>query len=130
MKRGIYVRAAMLVALTGVVLGAVACSGGSDGANPDDPAHRAKGVEGVPDGSPWVDQDSLQFRPTELTVPLGETVYFKNSETALHTVTIAGKNESGNMKKDIVFKWDPPAAGEYKVTCDFHPQMKATVTVQ
>ena len=61
---------------------------------------------------------------------VGDIVYFKNSETALHTVTIEGKNESGNMKKDAVFTWTPKTAGEYKITCDFHPQMKATITVE
>ena len=90
----------------------------------------ANNVTGVPDGVPFVDQDSLKFIPTSLKVKVGDIVYFKNSETALHTVTIEGKNESGNMKKDAVFTWTPKTAGEYKITCDFHPQMKATITVE
>ena len=90
----------------------------------------ANNVAGVPDGVPFVDQDSLKFIPTSLKVKVGDIVYFKNSETALHTVTIEGKNESGNMKKDAVFTWTPKTAGEYKITCDFHPQMKATITVE
>ena len=65
-----------------------------------------------------------------MTANAGEAVYFKNSETALHTVTINGKNESGNMKKDTVFQWTPPGAGEYKITCDFHPDMLAYIFVQ
>ena len=90
----------------------------------------ANNVAGVPDGVPFVDQDSLKFIPTSLKVKVGDIVYFKNSETALHTVTIEGKNESGNMKKDAVFTWTPKTAGEYKITCDFHPQMNATITVE
>ena len=90
----------------------------------------ANNVAGVPDGVPFIDQDSLKFIPTSLKVKVGDIVYFKNSETALHTVTIEGKNESGNMKKDAVFTWTPKTAGEYKITCDFHPQMKATITVE
>ena len=90
----------------------------------------ANNVAGVPDGVPFVDQDSLKFIPTSLKVKVGDIVYFKNSETALHTVTIEGKNESGNMKKDAVFTWTPKTAGEYKITCDFHPQMKATINVE
>ena len=90
----------------------------------------ANNVAGVPDGVPFVDQDSLKFIPTSLKVKVGDIVYFKNSETALHTVTIEGKNESGNMKKDAVFTWTPKTAGEYKITCDFHPQIKATITVE
>ena len=57
-------------------------------------------------------------------------MYFKNSESALHTVTINGKNESGNMRKGDLFSWTAGAAGEYKITCDYHPQMNATITVQ
>ena len=90
----------------------------------------ANNVAGVPDGVPFVDQDSLKFIPTSLKVKVGDIVYFKNSETEIHTVTIEGKNESGNMKKDAVFTWTPKTAGEYKITCDFHPQMKATITVE
>jgi plastocyanin len=87
-------------------------------------------VDGVPDGAPLISQDNLKFSPNKLTVKSGGIVYFHNAETALHTVTINGKNESGNMKKDDVYQWTAGAAGEYKITCDIHPQMKATVTVQ
>lgn len=84
----------------------------------------------IPAGAPEVDQDNLKFIPTELTVKPGEKVYFKNSETALHTVTIEGENVSGNMRKGEVFAWDAPTEpGDYKITCDYHPQMKATLTV-
>ena len=91
---------------------------------------RATAEAGVPDGAAFVDQDNLKFSPTELTVSASEPVYFKNSETALHTVSINGENESGSMEHDDVFEWAPPGPGEYKITCDFHPQMKATITVE
>ncbi|MGE5595651.1 MAG: cupredoxin domain-containing protein [Hyphomicrobiales bacterium] len=90
----------------------------------------ANGGETIPSGAPEIDQDNLEFKPNKLTVEAGKDVFFKNSETALHTVTVNGKNESGTMKKGDVFKWTPPGPGEYKITCDFHPQMKATITVQ
>ena len=118
--------------LTGLVLGvallAAACGGGGD--DDDESTGRATSVAGVPDGAAFVDQDGLKFHPSSLTVPGGEKIFFKNSETTVHTVTINGKNESGTMKADAVFEWTPPAAGEYKITCEFHPQMKATITVQ
>ena len=87
-------------------------------------------VSEVPAGAPFIDQDSLKFIPASAEARAGEKVYFKNSETAIHTVTINGKNVSGNMRKDDIFVWTAGAAGTYKVTCDFHPQMKATVTVK
>ncbi len=87
------------------------------------------GAGQIPAGAAEVDQDGLAFKPDKLTVKSGDKVYFKNSESALHTVTINGKNESGNMKKGDVFVWTSTAPGTYKITCDFHPQMQATITV-
>lgn len=103
------------------------CGGGDSG-----PAATgiANGVAGVPDGAAFVDQTGLRFRPDTLTTTAGETVYFKNSEPSLHTVTINGKNESGSMNRREVFVWTPASAGTYQITCDFHPQMKATLTVE
>lgn len=107
-----------LVCLATALSLVVACSSG-DGAD----ATREPGAPAE------IDQDNLKFTPSSLTVASGEVVTFKNSETAVHTVTINGKNESGTMKKDATFLWTPPAPGTYKITCDYHPQMKATVTV-
>ena len=84
----------------------------------------------IPQGAPFIDQESLAFHPEKLTVKAGEKVYFQNSESSLHTVNINGKNESGNMKRREVFVWTAGAAGAYKVTCEYHPQMRATVTVE
>jgi plastocyanin len=76
-----------------------------------------------------IDQNNLAFKPDKLTIKAGEDVLFLNSETAIHTVNINGKNESGTMKKGDELRWTFTNAGEYKITCDFHPQMKATITV-
>ena len=115
--------------LFGAMLFGAACGGDSDDSGGEALA-LATGVEGVTDGSPFVDQDSLKFKPKAIVVPTGEEIYFKNSESAIHTVTIDGDNESGTMKHDDVFQWTPPGPGVYKITCDFHPQMKATITVE
>ena len=111
-----------------VLAAGLAVSACSDDSEPS--TGRATAVAGVPDGAAFVDQDNLKFSPRELTVSASEEVYFKNSESAIHTVTINGKNESGQMERDEVFKWNPPGPGEYKISCDFHPQMKATITVE
>ncbi len=105
----------------------LAACGGGDG---DEATGRATSVAGVPDGAAFIDQDSLKFQPSSLTVAATETVYFKNSETTVHTVTIEGENESGTMQHNDVFEWTPPGPGEYNITCSFHPQMKATITVE
>ena len=76
-----------------------------------------------------MDQDNLEFRPSDLTIAATEKVRFTNSETAIHTVTIDGDNASGSMRRDDVFEWTPPGPGEYDIRCDFHPQMRATIVV-
>ncbi len=134
-------RSATLALASLALLGlAAACGGGGKSSTPtsaaiatspsgsSSPAATA-GAGQIPAGAAEIDQTSLSFKPDKLTVKTGDKVYVKNSESALHTVTINGKNESGNMKKGDIFSWTATAAGTYKVTCDFHPQMQATITV-
>lgn len=102
---------------------AVTAACGDDGGEPEP-------NPGVPSGALRIDMDGLDFRPTELTVPAGETVYFTNSESALHTVDIDGEDLSGDMRRDAVFAHVFEQAGEYKITCKYHPQMKATITAE
>ena len=116
----------LLAAFAVLAIGSgAACTTGSDNtgiADGSDP--------NIPAGSAFIDQDGLRFKPTSLTVSPGQRIYFKNSETALHTITVEGENISGNMRKDEIFVWDAPQAlGRYEITCDYHPQMKATITV-
>lgn len=94
------------------------------------------GSEGDPEvvpttteGYPIVNQNRLRFIPKNLTVPAGQTVLFRNSETAIHDVLIDGVNISGNMRKgdEVIYTFDHP--GTYTITCSFHPQMRARIEV-
>jgi plastocyanin len=111
------------IAMGALALGAC---GGGDAAG----AGTTSATSVVPAGAPVIDQKDLAFKPDKLTVKAGEKVYVKNSESAIHTVNIDGKNQSGNMKKGDVFVWTAASAGTYKVTCDYHPQMRATIVVE
>jgi len=130
-------RMTSLAAAAVALLALSAACGGDDNTSTPTPGASSSGTAAtaapsnsdIPAGAPEVDQDKLAFKPDKLTVKVGEKVYFKNSESALHTVTINTKNESGNMKKGDVFIWPAPAAGTYTITCDFHPQMNAKITV-
>jgi plastocyanin len=84
----------------------------------------------VPEGAPRVDQHSLSFDPSELTVEAGEKVYFTNSESAVHKVDVNGEDVTGDMRRGAVAAYTFGAPGEYQLTCPYHPQMKATITVQ
>ena len=131
-----------LLAIPAVLLVAVAgaaCGGGSTntkstplevGGTGSGTAPVSPGFKDIPAGAPEMDQDNLTFKPSKLSVKVGQKVYVKNSESALHTVNMNGKNESGNMKQGAVFVWTPTKAGQYKVTCDYHPQMNAVITVE
>lgn len=128
------------------LLSGIACGGGDDDDAENTPAPAATTASGgattaattasgdkiteVPAGAPMVDQDNLTFKPDTLKAKANEKIYFKNSETAIHTVTIDTKNISGNMRKGDIVTWSAGKAGTYKVTCDYHPQMKATITIE
>ncbi|HEX6031994.1 MAG TPA: cupredoxin domain-containing protein [Tepidiformaceae bacterium] len=116
-----------LLSMLAVSAALLSACGGDDDENGSTPATATTGGNGAAVNE--IDQDNLSFKPDKLTVKAGEEVLFKNSETAVHTVNINGKNESGTMKKDDEFRWTFTNAGEYKITCDFHPQMRATITV-
>ena len=123
------VRYIALVAIFGALaMLAVACGGGDDD-DDDTGGTTPANCTPVPAESAVVDQDGLKFKPSTLCVKTGQEVLFKNSETAIHTVDIEGKNESGTMRKGDEFRWTPPQAGAFDITCEFHPQMKAIITV-
>lgn len=124
-RGGRLVAGAALVALLGVISGC-----GGDDAPTTTTAVSSNPTKPVPAGAPLVDQDKLAFIPKELRVKAGTVVYFKNSESAVHTVNIANKNISGTMRKGDAFAWTFPAAGTFRITCDFHPAMLATVVVE
>ena len=117
-----------------LVLVATACGGGD--ASPSataplgGPTGSATKVTEIPAGAPLIDQDNLEFKPRQLDATLGTNVFVSNSESALHTFNVNGKNLSGNMKKGDIIAWKTDTAGLYKITCEFHPQMKATITVK
>jgi plastocyanin len=86
--------------------------------------------DAVPSGAHLIDEDNLAFKPNELTINAGDTVYFKNSESAIHNVEIDGGDKSPDMKKGKIFSYVFNTAGEYKITCEYHPQMHSTITVK
>ncbi len=129
-SRRLFKVAVALACVLGVAAVTAACGGKSSPAG-SSAASSATPVSSVtiPGGAAVIDQQNLTFKPGSITVKTGEQVYFKNSEATFHTVTVQGKNISGIMKKGSVIVWTAPAAGKYKVACDYHPQMHATITV-
>jgi plastocyanin len=77
-----------------------------------------------------VELADFAFRPDCLSVDSGTTIALENTGEAPHTFTVGGtdldvKVDPGSSD-EVAFEVDP---GTYSVTCTFHPQMEATVTV-
>lgn len=86
----------------------------------------------MPEGPAVMDQYAKAFVPDLLFVRLGQPVIFKNSEDQPHNVSVvrartgAGVfNISQNQGDAHTHVFD--LGGEYDVTCDVHPGMRATL---
>ena len=70
------------------------------------------------------------FRPDCLSADSGATITLDNSGDAPHTFTVGGTDLDVNVdagpRARRTSNVDP---GTYAVTCTFHPQMEATLTV-
>jgi plastocyanin len=92
-------------------------------------------VEGalpLPEGGAVMDQFSKAFVPDTLFVRVGQPVTFKNSEDQLHNVTVIRSrtgtgvfNISQNQGELHTHTFEQ--AGEYEVSCDVHPGMRAVI---
>ncbi len=81
--------------------------------------------------------ESSNFDPEELTIAAGTTVRFLNVDSFAHTVTegtggqavddpIVDKDLEPNKSVGVTF--DEP--GTYEITCELHPTMQMTITVE
>jgi plastocyanin len=125
--------AALLVAL---MLMLAACGGGAASSAPADDGGGAAASAPADDGGGGGETVSLSggaFSPATLTIPLGTTVTF--TDTTGHTVTEGSDgqavddpivDESGG--EDVAVTFDE--AGTYNITCEIHPNMNMTITVE
>ena len=58
-------------------------------------------VTEVTNGAKEIDQDGLEFKPRAVTVKVGETLFAKNSETALHTFDVTARGLNSNPSWSI-----------------------------
>jgi plastocyanin len=73
----------------------------------------------------------FKFVPAALTVPVGTTVTWTNTDAAIHTVTSATKVfASDGLDKGGTFSYTFTAPGTYPYACARHPSMTGTITVQ
>jgi len=88
-------------------------------------------------GGPEVRIVNSVFQPGELTVSVGDEVVFTNEDTFTHTITegtdgdavedpIVDEEISGRGEVRVTFD----EAGTYDITCQIHPTMQVTITVE
>lgn len=141
-----------LVAGLGVLaLGGVACGadessqkGAAESAN-ETATQTAAEKAGSADGGSTVTIKLIAFKPTNLNVPVGATVTWRQDDVASHTVTSGrveqaggtatarpdSKFDSGIITKGQNFEFKFAAAGEFPFYCAVHPAtMTGVVTVK
>ena len=75
--------------------------------------------------------DNFVFGPQAITVPVGTTVTWTNSDDILHTaVSTDGVFKSKVMDTDEKFSYTFTKAGTYSYYCSVHPKMTGQVVVK
>lgn len=73
---------------------------------------------------------SFKFSPAQITVAAGDTVTFVNEDGAPHTGTaLDGSFDTGRLNKGESGTVTLSSAGSIEYKCNFHPNMKGTITV-
>ena len=73
----------------------------------------------------------VKFVPRELKVKKGDTVVWTNADERDHTVTANdGSFSSGNIGDGDSFRQKFDKVGKFNYHCEYHPRMKATITVE
>lgn len=73
---------------------------------------------------------SFKFSPAEISVAAGDTITFVNEDGAPHTGTaLDGSFDTGRLNKGESGTVTLANAGTVEFKCNFHPNMKGTVTV-
>ena len=77
-----------------------------------------------------VDIADFAYDPVDVTVKVGGTVEWTNSDTAPHTATAQDDSfDTGSLDQGDKAKVTFDEAGTFKYICTFHPFMNATVEV-
>jgi plastocyanin len=87
-------------------------------------------VQGAPVATDSVAIKNFAFSPAVVTVRVGTTVTWTNSDQDAHTVTATGGAfRSPTMNTADTFRYTFTEAGRYDYLCTIHPFMTATVVV-
>ena len=75
--------------------------------------------------------DGTSFKPSDLTVHVGDTVVWKNADPFPHTATATGGAfDSKPLAPSASFTFTPRAKGDYPYKCTLHPTMHGMLHVK
>jgi plastocyanin len=120
-----YSRVLPVVLMLALALALVGCSGG--GATT--PTNSGSSTGGSSSAGATVVEKGFAFDPATLEVKVGDTVTFKNEDSAPHNVKIDGK-ELGTQDPGASVTWTAAAAGSFPYTCTIHPAMAGEIVVK
>lgn len=116
-----------VVALSALVLVGCGSSGGDNGST------TTTGSGGSSGGSQTVEIKDFKFTPPSVKAKVGDTITFKNSDSATHTGTSTdgapSKFDTGDLKKGDSKDVKVTKTGSYKYQCSIHEYMKGTIEV-
>jgi plastocyanin len=134
-----------LILLAVLVLAAAGCGSGSkDNNSSANPSNNGSPSGSAPDtrtsenttstesatsgGTVTIDMKNIAFDPASVTVKVGQTVKWTNSDDAPHNVT-GGPLKSKTFGKGGSFEFTPKKAETISYVCTVHPGMNGKLTV-
>jgi plastocyanin len=74
---------------------------------------------------------NFSFTPATLSISVGTTVTWTNTDSVTHTVTAdQGTFDSSNLSPGTTFSFTFSQAGSYPYHCSIHPSMMGTILVK
>jgi plastocyanin len=118
----------VLILATALVLAVAACSSDDGGSATTAGGGSATTAGG---GGQRVEIADRAFDPDTLTVPVGSTVTWENTDSISHTSTSDDEAwESGTLDEGDEFSFTFDEAGTFTYFCEIHPSMTGSIVVE
>ena len=133
--RRVHLALALLMMLAPLA-GCTSTDGGADtvtnSSTTDDENGAGTGGTGGAEGTTHsVDISGFAFNPGQLTIAVGDTVTWTNSDSTAHTATADdGTFDSGNLANGDTFSYTFTEVGTVSYTCSYHSSMTGSITVE
>jgi plastocyanin len=125
------VRTPLLIpaAVSLLVFAGASCGGDDDGDSTGDPPAVTDTGATAPVMEAAIEIADFAFGPADVTVAVGGTVTWTNTDNQAHTATSSGNFDTGSIAAGASASVTFDAPGTFTYICSFHPFMTATITV-